>query len=174
MSDHDLTPAEQRAIKGLLQFNTDGDLYALLGVSPDAERNEIREAFYECSRQWHPDRFFQRELGEFEEPIESLFVAITNAYRLLTNRTTRAEYDRSQRAKKKSGSKDVRQATRAATTAPAGQSHDVQFPQRNRPQVTLAETDEDDIGLPPLDEQPVLTTSRPAPQPWPPGFGNIR
>ena len=98
MADHDLTPPEQRAIKDLLKLNSEGDLYGLLGVSPDADRREIREAFYESSRQWHPDRFFQRDLGEFEEPVETLFVAITNAYRRLTNTKTRAEYDRSLRA----------------------------------------------------------------------------
>ncbi len=146
--DRTLSTAERRAISSLLDLNREGDLYGLLGVSPEAERREIREAYYERSRQWHPDRFFQRDLGDQAEALETVFVAITNAYRRLTNPKTRSEYDRSLRTRGNRKRSSARpQAAPAAEQRPA-QAHEVRLENRTlRPQVS--ETAEPEPELPP-------------------------
>jgi len=63
------------------------DLYATLGVVPDASRSAIQAAFRELARRWHPDR------NDSEDAVAQ-FAAISNAYAVLGSDTRRAAYDR--------------------------------------------------------------------------------
>ena len=93
MSDSALTPEEQAAIDDLFALSEEGTLYELFEVASDADRKTIQEAFYELSRKWHPDRFFRRDVGEYGERIEAVFVAVTEAWRTLGNEASRFTYD---------------------------------------------------------------------------------
>ena len=94
MSKQPLSNEEILKIKEYLLFVADDRLYELLGVPQSATEEQIRQAYHSISRQWHPDRFFKRELGNQLENIENIFMAITKAYRTLSNTTSRKEYDR--------------------------------------------------------------------------------
>ncbi|HHE41922.1 MAG TPA: hypothetical protein ENL12_04690 [Dehalococcoidia bacterium] len=63
--------------------------YEILGLSRDASHEDINAAFRRLARTWHPDR----NPGNGEA--ESTFRRINTAYQVLSNETTRAEYDRS-------------------------------------------------------------------------------
>ena len=90
----DLTPKECALIEQMHRTLDQGSHYTLLGVSEDANGQEIRTAYYELSRHWHPDRFFRREVGEYSPKIEAIFSAITQAYQVLSNDRKREHYDR--------------------------------------------------------------------------------
>lgn len=60
------------------------DLYAILGVSPDASTEEIKRAYRRKAREIHPDA------GGDEEA----FKEVTRAYRILSDPEQRAVYDR--------------------------------------------------------------------------------
>jgi len=62
------------------------DLYALLGVEPDATVHEIKRAWRRCSRNYHPD------INDTPDAI-SLFLKITKARDILTDETQRKNYD---------------------------------------------------------------------------------
>ncbi len=98
MSDIALSPEEQASLDQLHTLSEEGTFYELLGVPPDAEREAIQQAFYDLSRQWHPDRFFRKDLGDYEERVEAVFVAITEAWRTLGNDAGRYAYDLENRA----------------------------------------------------------------------------
>ncbi|MFT4978827.1 MAG: hypothetical protein ACI8S6_004737, partial [Myxococcota bacterium] len=53
----DLTTKEQLLINQLFQSLEKSSLYTLLGVPEDGDTKQIRNAYYELSRHWHPDRF---------------------------------------------------------------------------------------------------------------------
>jgi curved DNA-binding protein CbpA len=88
-----LIPAEVQAIEELFARVRSGDIYSVLGVSPDADIQYIRKVYYELSRSWHPDQFYRREIGEYKQKLEDIFVGINRAYTILTDPRRRSDYD---------------------------------------------------------------------------------
>jgi curved DNA-binding protein CbpA len=62
------------------------DYYRILGVSYDATKEEIRQAYLKLARKYHPDVNKEREAEEFLK-------SINEAYNALTNDEARALYD---------------------------------------------------------------------------------
>lgn len=69
--------------------------YEVLGVERDATKEQIRDAYREIARIYHPDsNFFNEIVNESLSPEQqSVFKIITAAYNTLTNSAKRAEYD---------------------------------------------------------------------------------
>ena len=70
----------------------------MLGVSPDGDAAAVQAAYYQLSRDWHPDRHFRRDLGEYKEKLEYVFVHITKAYKTLSDPDQRRRYERDNKA----------------------------------------------------------------------------
>ena len=83
--------AEILALEGLIDSATH---YDILGVAPTAGPDEIRRAYHEASRRYHPDRYFQKNLGSFRARIERLFRRVTEANSVLSSAERRMAYDR--------------------------------------------------------------------------------
>uniref|UniRef100_A0A0N5CGJ7 J domain-containing protein n=1 Tax=Strongyloides papillosus TaxID=174720 RepID=A0A0N5CGJ7_STREA len=64
------------------------DHYETLGVKKDASRSDIKKAFYELSKKYHPDM----NPGNQEKAVE-MFQMIKKAYEVLSNDFSRREYD---------------------------------------------------------------------------------
>ena len=63
------------------------DYYEVLGVSPDADDQAIRRAFYGLARDWHPD------VADAPDA-EARFRELAEAYSVLSKRESRVLYDR--------------------------------------------------------------------------------
>jgi len=70
----------------LTQRKLQKDYYKLLGVSYDASRTEIKKAYYQLARKYHPDS---------NPGHEETFEQIAEAYSVLRDQLKRAEYDQS-------------------------------------------------------------------------------
>lgn len=66
--------------------------FELFGLKPTATATEVRDAFYELSRKFHPDRFFKRNIGSFRARIEVAFRKLSQAHEVLTDDVKRAAY----------------------------------------------------------------------------------
>lgn len=64
------------------------DLYAVLGVSPNASQEDIKKAFRELAMKFHPDR------NPDDAVAEKKYSEISTAYAILGDETQRAAYDR--------------------------------------------------------------------------------
>lgn len=74
------------------------DYYKILGVSPDASRDEIHKAYRELAKEYHPDR------NEGSTAAQEKFKQISEAYRVLSNPEKRQKYDRLRQAHRQGGS----------------------------------------------------------------------
>ena len=93
MAELDLSPEDQTRLERLSELADRNDYYGLLGVSRSADLKTIQASYYDLSRAWHPDRFFRKDTGDYAIIIENVFVAITEAYRILGSEAKRASYD---------------------------------------------------------------------------------
>ena len=91
----DLPVESQRRV---LEFETglDRPYHEILGVAVDADVKAIKKAYFALSKQFHPDRYFRRNLGPFAEKLERCFKKILEAYELLSDPATRDEVQRGQ------------------------------------------------------------------------------
>ncbi|MET0591528.1 MAG: DnaJ domain-containing protein, partial [Polyangiaceae bacterium] len=69
------------------------DYYALLGVVAGADRKDIKRAYYAIAPDYHPDKFYGKNIGSFKPMMEAIFGQLTFAYETLTSVERRAEYD---------------------------------------------------------------------------------
>lgn len=66
------------------------DLFAELGVTPETDREEIRQKYKVLAKKFHPDRFPMNSPEQAEAKIQ--FSKINVAYNVLTNDTKREHY----------------------------------------------------------------------------------
>jgi curved DNA-binding protein CbpA len=68
------------------------NFYELLGIPPAASQEEVKQAFRLQIARYHPDKV--QHLGkEFQEMAAGRAAELTQAYRVLSNKADRAEYD---------------------------------------------------------------------------------
>jgi tetratricopeptide (TPR) repeat protein len=81
-------------VEGMLQRFEVANLYEILSVPPDAIENDIKAAYHEMAKLYHPDRFESKEYSsDFRARVEKLFTYITGAYTILSNPVARANFD---------------------------------------------------------------------------------
>lgn len=69
--------------------------YEILNLPNTADKSQIKRNYYAVSKEYHPDRYFRRQLGSYKDKLEGIFDLITRAYNTLNDDTLRAAYDRS-------------------------------------------------------------------------------
>ncbi len=63
--------------------------YQILDLPRTATDEEIKKAYFNLARKFHPDRFDRKVQAAHRDQIDEVFDAITNAYRTLINREKR-------------------------------------------------------------------------------------
>lgn len=72
--------------------------HEILGTPVDADTREIKKAYFQLSKRFHPDRYFRRNTGPFGDLIEVCFKRLLEAYELLSDPVTRVEVQKTQTA----------------------------------------------------------------------------
>jgi curved DNA-binding protein CbpA len=68
--------------------------YEVLQLERKTDLREIKKAYFDRSKEWHPDRFKRfKELGSFKRMIDEIFRQINDAYKLLSDGEKRKAYD---------------------------------------------------------------------------------
>jgi len=68
-------------------------LYQILGIPKTATEEDVKKAYFQMARRFHPDRFERQIAADFKSQIDAVFDGITNAYRVLSNKESRRVYD---------------------------------------------------------------------------------
>jgi hypothetical protein len=69
------------------------DYYELLGLKNIASFNEIKEAYFNYAKKYHPDRISTAQDPEIKEKANFVFAEMNKAYDVLINEDKRREYD---------------------------------------------------------------------------------
>lgn len=72
----------------------DAELYDILEVTRRAEPIEIKNAYYQLAKRFHPDRYHHVSDPEIRTRLEAIFLQISRAYDTLKDSRLRADYDR--------------------------------------------------------------------------------
>lgn len=91
--DVDLDEQRRREVLCLHEQLGQMSHYDIFGLAPDAGRKDIKKAYFRMSKRYHPDKFFRKDVDVFGPMIETIFKEITKAYRTLSNKRKRKEYD---------------------------------------------------------------------------------
>lgn len=91
--DCELPQDKRRRVLDTFYRLEDLDYYMLLGVHRDATKKVIKDAYYRLASEYHPDRYFRKNLGSFKQKMEVVFTRITLASDTLTRKQLREEYD---------------------------------------------------------------------------------
>ena len=67
--------------------------YQLLDIASDAEKKDVRNAYFDLSKVFHPDTMFRKRLGTYKQKMEHIFRRLTEAYEVLGKKKTREAYD---------------------------------------------------------------------------------
>jgi curved DNA-binding protein CbpA len=68
------------------------DHFALLGIPRSATRAQVRQAFLALAPQFHPDRYFGKNLGPYAAKMQRVFAQLSVAHDTLANEERRTEY----------------------------------------------------------------------------------
>ncbi|MEW6128206.1 MAG: DUF4388 domain-containing protein [Acidobacteriota bacterium] len=74
-------------------FYTNADFYEILEITRQSTSAEIKAAYYNLAKKFHPDRYRNLQNTELRNKIESMFASITQAYETLSENGPRAAYD---------------------------------------------------------------------------------
>jgi curved DNA-binding protein CbpA len=77
----------------LERLSNANDYYEVIDLSPQADANEIKLAYYALARLYHPDRFHIQSGTPQHARISSAFARVTQAYETLTDANARSAYD---------------------------------------------------------------------------------
>lgn len=96
---HQFYQQQQQQQQPAKPFKPKNDYYKVLGVSKDADADEIKKAYRQKMKENHPDKVKQQMKKEgnpelSEEEIETRVAEINNAYEILSDEEKRANYDR--------------------------------------------------------------------------------
>jgi tetratricopeptide (TPR) repeat protein len=99
----------QAQIEEVLDFRekiSSMNYYQILRVSKEASEDEIKKAYFQLARKFHPDRFDRSVIDRYRAQIGEIFDTVTKAYRTLSNEVLRRQYDAKSPARTKDDSRD--------------------------------------------------------------------
>ena len=67
--------------------------YEILLLPRSADDKAIKRAYYKLSKEYHPDKFYRKQLGPYKEKLEVIFNKVNEAYRVLSDLEGRGDYD---------------------------------------------------------------------------------
>ncbi len=90
----DLSAEFQAEIRDLARSLPGLNYYELLGIESDANAAAVRSGFFECSKRFHPDRYFNKQVGAYGPLLTEIYKRVVAANDVLRDPGLRQSYDR--------------------------------------------------------------------------------
>ncbi len=88
----DLDEGRKREILEAEARCQDANLFRVLGLPDGEEAAQVKKAYYELTKAFHPDRYYGKALGSFKGRVEKVFKRFTEAQAVLTDANRRAAW----------------------------------------------------------------------------------
>ncbi len=88
----DLSPEQRQRIDEYYAMINEADAFTLLSVKQEDSKKEVQRAYFRLSKEFHPDRFFKKDLGAYRQRVAAIFQALTEAREVLSDDQRRAAY----------------------------------------------------------------------------------
>jgi tetratricopeptide (TPR) repeat protein len=88
----DLSREQKRAILVKQVAIRGANLFEVLEVDPDADKRALKRAYFKISKDFHPDRYYGKNLGSFKARLDEVFAVATRAFEELEDDDRRAQY----------------------------------------------------------------------------------
>ncbi|MFZ5440382.1 MAG: DnaJ domain-containing protein [Myxococcota bacterium] len=88
----ELEDVRQQEINALDAKVSSANHFEFLGVPVGASADDVRAAFREASRKFHPDRYFGKNLGSYRAKLDRIFKRLVDANQTLTDPDRREAY----------------------------------------------------------------------------------
>jgi len=88
-------PAEaalRRALEFVAPRAREKDLFARLGLPKTAGVDDVKAAYHQMVRQFHPDKYAAPSLADLQPALQELLSTVNEAYTTLSDKTRRSEY----------------------------------------------------------------------------------
>ncbi|MEM9176185.1 MAG: tetratricopeptide repeat protein [Myxococcota bacterium] len=59
--------------------------HELLGVAPGAKPKDVKKAYFKLSKEFHPDRYFRKRIGDYGERLDRIFKKVLEAHEILSD-----------------------------------------------------------------------------------------
>lgn len=59
--------------------------HELLGVEPGAAPKAVKKAYFKLSKEFHPDRYFRKQIGSYAERLDRIFKKVLEAHEILSD-----------------------------------------------------------------------------------------
>ncbi len=92
-SDLALSAPERTRILLFRRRLTTATLFELLEVDTDADRRNVKRAYYRLSKEFHPDRYYGQDIGLFKAWLAEVFEAVAYAFKVLGDNKKRVRYE---------------------------------------------------------------------------------
>jgi hypothetical protein len=70
--------------------------FELLEIEQSADAREVKRAYFRLSKEFHPDRYFGKDIGDdYKEKLNRIFQAVKAAFELLSDKERRKAYEES-------------------------------------------------------------------------------
>lgn len=90
----DIPESLRTEIRELAQQLPDMTYHQVLDVPRDADAEAIREAFFQRSKRYHPDRYFNKRLGPYGDLLHEIYKRVVAAHEVLRDAKLRADYEK--------------------------------------------------------------------------------
>jgi len=91
----DISVELQEEIRSFAAKLPELDCYGILGIPRNATADVIRNAFFERSRSFHPDRYFNKRLGSYGALLHEIYKRVVASNEVLRDPEMRKRYDQS-------------------------------------------------------------------------------
>ncbi len=90
----ELNEDERGAIEKMAGMVERGTYYQILSLPIDTKPEQVKARFFELSKSFHPDRYFRRNIGRYENMLTLIFKKISEAFNVLYDPQKKRHYDR--------------------------------------------------------------------------------
>ena len=88
----DLTADERTQIISAEKLVSSYAYWEILGIGEQFDAAQLKQRWFAVSRLYHPDRFFGRELGGYQERLDLIFQRVKEVYETLQDPDKKKEY----------------------------------------------------------------------------------